>query len=273
MSFDAFERSLAAGMPVRLYEFSRGVMRWLYNSSDRDITLDTKVYRTLAGGISDSGIRQTGVSKQDALVITAPADIEVAQPFRSFRPSAEIGLRVFDMHYGDGEAICRFVGTIAAVKWPQLDTCNITCQDIESSMSRPSLVDTYSRTCTTTLYSVRCKVNSDQHRFETVIQTLAGLTISSGALAGFPAGWFSGGYIEWPIGSGEYERRHIESHNDSSLQLLGGTIGLQVGMNIRVYPGCNFLAETCHAKFSNLNNFRGTPHMDGKSPYDGDQVF
>jgi uncharacterized phage protein (TIGR02218 family) len=273
MSFNTYEYSLAQGVPVRLYEFSRGVMRWLYNSSDRDISLGSQVFRTLNGGVSDGGIRQTGESKQDPFVITAPADIEVAQPFRVSRPSAEIGLKVFDLHYGDDEAVCRYVGSIVNVKWPQLDTCTITCQDIEASMDRPGLVDTFSRTCTTTLYSPQCKVNRDSFRVEAAIQSLAGLAISSAIFDGYTDGWFSGGYIEWPVGSGEYDRRHIETHVGSVLQLLGGTVGLTIGQEIRAYPGCDFLAETCSTKYGNLDNFRGDNHMDGKSPFDGEQVF
>lgn len=273
MSFNSLERSIAAGTPVRLYEFSRGVMRWLYNSSDRDITVGSQIFRTLRGGITDNGIRQTGESGQDTFLITAPADIEVAQPWRTMRPSAEIGVRVLDMHYGDGDTVCRFVGTIGSVKWPSLDICAIACEDLDSSMQRPGLVDAYSRTCTTTLYSTKCKVDRNTHRIETAIQSISGRTISSGALASYPAGWFSGGYIEWSIGSGEYERRHIETHSGSSLTLLGGVVGLQAGQAIRVYPGCDFTAGTCASKFGNIINFRGFPHMDGKSPFDGDQVF
>ena len=63
MSFDSRERSLAAGTPVRYYEFRRGVMRWLYNSSDRDISVGTQVFRSVRGGISDNGIRQSGVAR------------------------------------------------------------------------------------------------------------------------------------------------------------------------------------------------------------------
>ncbi|EPO8089429.1 phage BR0599 family protein [Pseudomonas aeruginosa] len=273
MSFDSRETSLAAGTPIRLYEFSRGVLRWLYNSSDRDISVGTQVYRTVRGGISDNGIRQSGVSKQDAFVITAPADIEVAQPWRGGRPSAEIYLRVLDMHYGDGEIVHRLTASISSVKWPRLDSCTITCLDIESSMERPGLIDTYSRTCTTTLYSTQCGVDRNLHRVETTIQSLTGMAISSGAFASYPDGWFNGGYVEWSIGSGEYDSRHIETHVGSELQLLGGTAGLAGGQAIRVYPGCDFLAGTCDLKFDNLPNLRAVPHMDGKSPFDGEQVF
>lgn len=273
MSFDSRERSLDAGVPIRLYQFSRGVLRWLYNTSDRDITWNNQVFRPLVGGISDNGIRQTGVSAQDAFFVTAPADIEVAQLFRGARPSSEIGVTVFDLHYGDTEAICRYVGSIASVKWPTLDSCTINCQDIESSMERPGLTDTFSRTCTTTLYSFKCKVDRLPYRVVATLQMLSGLTASGSTFAGYPDGWFTNGYLEWPIGDGEVERRHVESHAGETLQLLGGVDGLSVGQQVHAYPGCDFLASTCNDKFDNLDNHRGVNQMDGKSPFDGDQVF
>jgi uncharacterized phage protein (TIGR02218 family) len=273
MSFDSREVSLASGTPVRLYEFRRGVMRWLYNTSGRDIEFGTQVFRTVRGGIKDDGIRQSGVAKQDSLVITAPADIEVAQPFRNSQPSASIGLIIYDMHYGESDRKWRYTGNIANVSWPKLDTCSITCQDIDAEMSRPGLVDTHSRTCTTILGSPWCKVDLNPLRVDTVIQSLTGAAISSGALAAYPDGWFTAGWVEWSIGSGEYDRRTIEQHTGSELVLMGGTLALEAGQSIRVYPGCDFTASTCRDKFGNLANFRGQPQMDGKSPFDGEQVF
>ncbi len=50
MSFNSRESSLVDGQPVRLYQFSRGAIRWSYNSSDRDITYQNQVFRTVPGG-------------------------------------------------------------------------------------------------------------------------------------------------------------------------------------------------------------------------------
>lgn len=273
MSFESREISIASGTPIRYYDFRRGVMRWLYISVGRDVAFGTEIYRSLRGGISDNGIRQSGVSKQDSLVITAPADIEVAQPFRNSQPSAMIGVIIYDGHFGDSDRRWRYTGKIANVRWPKLDTCTITCQDIDAEMDRPGLIDTFSRTCTTSLGSPQCKVDLNPYRVDTVVQSLTGAAISSGAVAAFPDGWFTAGWVEWPIGQGEYDRRTIEHHAGSVLTLMGGTFALAGGQSIRVYPGCDFLAATCSDKFNNLQNMRATPQMDGKSPFDGEQVF
>ena len=55
--------------------------------------------------------------------------------------------------------------------------------------------------------------------------------------------------------------------------VLGGTRGIPSGTLLRVYPGCDFLIETCQGKFGNQDNFRGINKLQGKSPFDGDQVW
>ena len=273
MSFDSREKSLATGKPIRLYRFSRGVMRWLYNSSDRDISLGSEIYRAVRGGISDSGIRWSGNPEQDDFDLTAPHDLEVAQLYRAFPPSEQVALAVFDLHYGDSESVAAWAGSVSVCNWPKADRCKISCMSLEASMARPGLVDTYSRTCTAVLGDLYCRVDLNSYRVTTTLQSVTGASVSSGAFAAYPGGWFTAGFVEWAIGSGEYERRHIEMHVGSVLQLLGGIAGISAGMEVRAYPGCDFLATTCHGKFTNSVNFRGEPHLQGDSPFDGSNVW
>lgn len=273
MSFDQRERSLADGQPIRLYEFSRGVLHWAYATCDRDISWSNQLFRTVRGGIIDSGIIQSGDPNADKLTLTAPADLEVAQLYRAVPPNDEIRLVVRDMHYGDSDVLVSWVGSIKSVNWPQLDRCQINCLSIEASMDRPGLTDTYSTTCTAVWGDWRCKVDIEQYRVETAAQSISGTTVTSGAFAAYPDGWFTGGFITWPVGSGNFDRRHIETHQGSNLTMLGGTAGIPAGTTLRVYPGCNFLIETCHDKFGNELNFRGENKLQGTSPFDGNQVW
>ena len=90
MSFNSRESSLADGQPVRLYQFSRGAIRWSYNSSDRDITYQNQIFRTVPGGITDNGIICSGDPQSDQFVITAPADLDVALLYKTRSPSGAI---------------------------------------------------------------------------------------------------------------------------------------------------------------------------------------
>ena len=273
MSFNAREMSLADGAPIRLYRFSRGVMRWLYNSSDRDISVSTEVYRSVRGGISDNGIRQAGDAQVEMLKITAPADLEVAGLYRHVPPSGEVALTIFDRHHDEVEQVVSWVGSIESVSWPERDRCQIVCQPLSARMTMQGLRQGWERACHRSLYAPDCTVNRDLYRITSTVQSLDGASISNGAFSAYPAGYFTAGFVEWPIGSGEYDRRGIERHSGSQLILLGGSAGLKPGQEVRVYPGCDQTIATCASRFSNHPNFGGIWHLAGRSPFDGDPVF
>lgn len=272
MSFDSSERSLADGEPIRLYQFSRGVLRWNYTSADRDIDHLNQVFKSLRGSIGDGGIRQTGQTAPDTLKLTAPADIEVAQLYRGMPPSSSVGLTVFARHYEVDAYLVIWAGEIRSVRWPALDRCEITASPLTERLEMQGLRLGWERGCPHALYSLACGVNRDLYRVDATVQDLDGASISNGAFEAYPAGYFTGGYIEWAISGGEYEQRGIEQHTGSTLSLLGGSAGLQAGQAVRVYPGCRQTVASCKS-FNNLPNYGGIPHLAGESPFDGRNVF
>lgn len=272
MTFDLSERSLAAGRPVRLYQFTRGTLAWRYNSSDRDLTHQAQTYESVAGGIVDDGIRQTGQSRPDTLQITGPADLEVAQLYRGAPPAGNVALTIFARHHGVDDYVVIWAGGVRSVKWPQADRCTIVCSPLSVAMETTGLRLGWSRTCPHALYSAACGVSPALWRVDASVQSMGGASVSNGAFAAYPAGYFTGGYVEWAIGGGEYDRRGIEHHAGSTLTLLGGSAGIALNAALRVYPGCAQTVAACNA-FSNLANYGGIPHLAGKSPFDGNNPF
>lgn len=273
MTFNAFEQSIAGGRPVRLYQFSRGVVQWRYTNADRDITHLTQVYRSLRGGISDEGISQGGEVSTQNIRIKAPGDLEVALMYRGIPPSDVVELVVFDGHYGDDEYRVAWVGEIQYVQWPAQDRCTITCSPESVAAHKQGLRLCWERQCPHSIYGRGCNVDRELFRVEGSIIATDGAAVEVSAASGYPDGWFNAGYIEWPIGSGLYERRAIEDHSVTSLSIFGGTSGIPLGQAIAMFPGCDQTPETCHDKFDNLDNNGGQGHLTDRSPYDGDPVF
>lgn len=273
MSFEAQDASLSAGRPLQLYLFRRGVLLWAYASGDRAVVWNSITFKHLAGGISSDGARRTGEISADRLKVTAPADLEVAQLYRNMPPSSEIRLTIYDYQIGTEQAVAAWDGLIEWVNWPALDRCEIVALPLTASLDVPGLRNTWDPNCGASLFDRRCKVNRDLWRVELTIQSLTGTTISSAMAAGFANGHFAGGFIEWPVGGGEYDRRTIEHHQGSVLTLMGGTAGLSLAQTLRVYPGCDRTAATCHYKYSNLDNMRADPNMMAKNIFNGNPVF
>lgn len=273
MSFNGYEFSLAGGRPVRLYQFSRGVLRWTYNSSDRNIEHQSQTFKTVRGGISDDGIRQGGSDGVRSLRVLAPGDLEVAQFYRGIPPSDSIDLVIYDRHYGDNEFKVSWVGEIQNVTWPAVDRCQIICNPESVSMGQQGLRLAWERPCPHALYERGCLVNRDLFRVESSVISMNGAVINGSAFASKPNGWFAAGYVEWSVGSGVWERRAIEAHNGTQLTIFGGTSGLSLGVTVRAYAGCDQTIGTCNSRFDNKDNYGGIRHLPGRSPFDGNPVF
>ena len=271
MTFDARETSIAGGQPIRLYDFQRGVLHWRYTDADRAIDLGALTYEPIA--ISDDGIRQTGEATADALRVTVPWNAEIARQFRGTPPSAEYNLTIHDTHFGETEVPVAWVGSIVNVQRPSPERAVIVCQPLDASLNRPGLRLGWERNCPYAVYDTDCTVDPTTHRVTVTIVTVTGSTLEAAGFDAFADGHFDGGYVEWDIGSGEQERRGIETHVGSVVTLLGGTEGIDLGMSLRAYPGCDGRIETCHNKFDNKDNHGGHPHLPGKSPFDGTPVF
>ena len=273
MPFNDREFSLADGQPIRLYQFVRGVQQWTYASGDQDIDHLSRTYRTLPGGISDKGISQGGEESTQSVVITAPGDLEVAQLYRGIPPSDIIELVIYEMHYGDTDYRASWAGEIQSVAWPATDRCEITCSPEAASLEEQGLRLGWERSCPHSLYGRGCNVERSLYALNVSIVGISGAIITVNSVGGVDDGWFDAGFIEWPIGSGNYDRRAIEQHVGNDLTLFGGSEGLSLNQALVAYPGCDQTPETCFYKFNNKDNNGGFPHIPGRSPFDGDPVF
>lgn len=271
MSFDSHEISIADGKPARLYLFERGALKWGYTSADRYIVYEGVTYRDVA--ISDDGIRQSGEASADAFTVTAPSSLEVAHQYRILPPSAEVFLTVFDLHFPELLARMRWTGSLQGVGWPEPDRCEITCRSWLASLDETGLRQTYTRGCPHSLYDHRCSVNKDVFKVTAMLSAVTAVSVSAAVFDGFADGYFTGGFLEFELGSGEVERRGIETHAGAVLSLLDLAVDLAAGMTVSVYPGCNRTIAVCNSKFGNKDNYGGQPHQPGKSPFSGDPIF
>lgn len=272
MTFDAREHSRDAGQPLRLYEFAYGPTAWRYTSGDRDVTVLAQQWQSLTGGIQDEGIRQSGDTASDGLVITVPTDLALVRLMRALPPTEEIAVVVRDVHRGDGDARVSWVGSLMDAKRRGLGV-ELTCESLLASMARGGLTLAWERSCPYAVYDHNCRINKAVFRVDGTLLTVGGATVEAGAFGAYADGWFAGGFIEWETEQGVIERRFVKAHAGPVLTLLGGTPALSVGQTVSAYAGCDRRAQTCLDKFGNLDNHGGFAMLPGKSPFDGTLVF
>jgi len=271
MSTAAREISIQMGQPIRTYEFTRGPLKFYYTSADRPTTLGVLTFDPIP--VFDSGVRFTGQASADPLTITISSSSPISQMFRGVPPSDEVSVVVRDTHYGELDYQVVWVGSILNTRWPAIDSCELTCWSIASSMDKPGLRMTWQRGCPHSLYDGNCKVDASVYKVPGTILDSSGLIVHVSTAGLLAPGWFSGGFLDWTLPSGVIERRGIREHSDTSLVILGGVYGLEVGTAVNLYPGCIRTTAICSGKFNNLDNYGGAPFLPGTSPFNGNPVF
>src|SRR5690606_27497244 len=92
---------------------------------------------------------------------------------------------------------------------------------------------------------------------------------TASGLGGFAAGWCGGGTVTWTSGANAGRRAEVLSHDLTDgiaiLTLLEAPVRPIAETDAFVIrAGCDKRLATCSAKFANVVNFRGFPHIPGQ---------
>lgn len=284
MSFNDSEISNHDGRRIGLYHFRWGQQHWYYTSADKSIFFDDGVAwpgqpagdkEYLPITISDSGVQIGGTDGYD-FEVTVPRNNEVAQLFRVTPPSGRVYLKVRRMHDGEDDAPLFWSGTVGNVRPKSKAGAQIVCRSSMMGLKRTGLRLTIQRQCPHSLYDRQCQVPQEDHAYPYVIDEITAnvvTLVTSGADQ--VAGFFDGGIVAWEVEPGTIDQRMIETHTAPLVfTIFGRGDGLEVGMAITLYPGCDRTTgpNGC-ARFANIDNFGGHEYLPGKSPFDGTPVF
>jgi len=128
--------------------------------------------------------------------------------------------------------------------------------------------------CDADLGDQRCTVDLDQPAYRSDDGVVASLGASprmfdASGLDGYDNNWFTRGLVTWLSGANEGRKAEVKLHSKAS---SGVTIELwqrmsepiEEGDSFRIVAGCDKQLSTCRAKFNNVPNFRGFPHVTGQ---------
>jgi uncharacterized phage protein (TIGR02218 family) len=131
---------------------------------------------------------------------------------------------------------------------------------------------TFQATCDAALGDARCGVDLEAPAFRAtgVVTALNGdRGFTASGLGGFASGWFNHGILDWTGGASTGRSAEVAGHANT-----GGTVTLALleapvrpitpGDTFTLRAGCDKRMETCAAKFANVVNFRGFPHIPGQ---------
>jgi uncharacterized phage protein (TIGR02218 family) len=130
----------------------------------------------------------------------------------------------------------------------------------------------FQATCDVELGDTRCRVNLDASTFKgtgAVIDLLRDRAFTASGLGSFAAGWFGFGTVTWTSGVNAGRQAEVLSHDlvggIAILTLLEAPVrAIAENDAFIIRAGCDKRLATCSAKFSNVANFRGFPHIPGQ---------
>lgn len=150
---------------------------------------------------------------------------------------------------------------------------------------------TYGRLCDAVLGDASCTFDLSQTGFHgsgTVTASVDDIAITASGLDLFEAGWFAQGLLTWVTGANAGARIEVRGHavDGSSAKLTlwqKAALPVEAGDTFTIVAGCDKTFPTCKAKFNNVANHRGFPHMPGNDfamsfakangPNDGGSIF
>jgi uncharacterized phage protein (TIGR02218 family) len=128
-----------------------------------------------------------------------------------------------------------------------------------------SVGEVYAPDCAADLGDARCGVDlTALEESGTVSSVTSGTTFE--AMLAQVTGWYDGGELTWTGGANAGQTVAVRSWDavTGTLTLfLPALYPMQAGDAFTIRPGCDKSFATCQAKFDNVVNFRGFPHVPG----------
>lgn len=125
--------------------------------------------------------------------------------------------------------------------------------------------------CSADLGDNRCKIDLTRAQWRadgSVVTAQATALISVSGLGTFADGWFTGGKLAWTGGNNAGYAVEVKAHRAESSEIRlelwqPAPRAILAGDTFVVTAGCDKAFTTCRARFANVANFRGFPHIPG----------
>lgn len=157
--------------------FSEVLFVGAFTNADRNVSHLAITFKSINGGISDDGIRQTEDAQADTLNLTVPANLDIAQMYRVIAPSQTVTVTIFDLHYGDDGYLVVWMGQVAECAL-RINIQHKFTSDIGFNIRAHRAKKTWSRNCPHTLYDNDCQVQRSVYKVEGLIDRLDGASIA-----------------------------------------------------------------------------------------------
>jgi uncharacterized phage protein (TIGR02218 family) len=239
-----------------------------FTEHDLDLAFDGVTYRAASGFTAGEITQSLGLAVDDltAAGALAAATLNEDDLARGLYDDAEVTIHL--VNWADvSERLVVAAGQVGEVKRGRL-AFEAELRSLAHRLAQRT-GRTYQYYCDADLGDARCGIDLDtpERTGAGTVQAVSGLALTVLDLEGFAAGWFAGGRLTFTSGANSghvFEVRRHEAGAQVRLELWERpAAGVAVGDAFDVTAGCDKAFPTCRAKFDNVANFRGFPHIPG----------
>ena len=237
-----------------------------FTEHDRDLVFGGVTYRAASGFAASAVESRMGLSVGDQQVAGVLSDegIEAGELEAGLYDGARV--ETWIVNWADvSERVLLTAGEIGEVR-RGAHAFEAEIRSLSARLNVP-VGRTYQPVCDAVLGDARCGVELEAEAFRgagEVISSVDGRVLSVAGLEGFAAGWFEHGALMWTGGANAGLRAEVRGSATGEIVLWRAAArAVEAGDTFVVTAGCDKRIGTCGAKFSNVVNFRGCPHMPG----------
>lgn len=142
----------------------------------------------------------------------------------------------------------------------------IELRGLQAPLNKP-VGRVFSRFCDADVGDARCGVDLSAGAYRgdgVIVEAISTRAFRASGLDVFEDTWFARGRIAWDEGGASEVAAHRAGADGAIIELIEPPgFALAPAQTFTITAGCDKRLETCRAKFANIVNFRGFPHMPG----------
>ena len=233
-----------------------------FTSHDRDLELDTLLYRASPGMVPSAIEKSTSFDADsvDLSGVLASDSITNEDLIAGRWDGARLRLFAVDWTNPDTAPFVLVSGSLGSVQVAG-EQFQVELRGAGAVLDTP-VVETTSPDCRAALGDERCRVDMSGRRSFVAVGAASGLVIPVGQ--SLVPGLYAYGYLRWFDGANSGQGNMILANDSATVTLTEPpAFPVQPGDRAEITEGCDRRFETCATRFGNGLNFRGEPHLPG----------
>jgi uncharacterized phage protein (TIGR02218 family) len=241
-----------------------------FTDHDRDVTFDGTTFEAAAGFTATEMRDAAGLSVDNLEVTSALTSERLSEADLAAGRYDDARVEIFRVNWSAPEQrVLMRSGSLGEVR-RAAGAFTAEVRGLAHYLQQPG-GRLYQFTCDADLGDHRCTVDLTSGTYRgtgTIAELLGARRFAASGLDAFADDWFARGLLTFTSGAADGQKVEVKSHTNAA-----GTVTVElwapvrsplaVGQTFTITAGCDKHLDTCRAKFANVANFRGFPHMPG----------